>query len=233
MLDIINLLHVCQLKTGNHFTFTWLLMRLSILSCVYWLFILSLLDTAYSYPLTFFLIIYVINIFPDNCSYLTSLGYILPHNHSLLFCCLFLKYIKSNDKKWHKIYKMGTRGNLAEESDAEITFLPTDTWEIHLHVELLLQNTHWMLAEDVRPPKRQETLGAPARHQGGASEVGEPTSGHWSTRDLPAPRNTKQRKSPRALHLNIKTQLHSTTSKLQCWTPYAKQLARQEHSPIH
>ena len=33
--------------------------------------------------------------------------------------------------------------------------------------------------------------------------------------------------------LNAKTQLHSTTSNLQCWTPYAKQLARQEHSPIH
>ena len=32
--------------------------------------------------------------------------------------------------------------------------------------------------------------------------------------------------SPRDLHLNAKTQLHSTTSKLQCWTPYAKQLAR-------
>ena len=31
--------------------------------------------------------------------------------------------------------------------------------------------------------------------------------------------------SPRDLHLNTKTQLHSMTSKLQCWTPYAKQLA--------
>ena len=37
----------------------------------------------------------------------------------------------------------------------------------------------------------------------------------------------------RDLHLNAKTQLHSTTSKLQCWTPYAKQLARQEHNPTH
>ena len=82
-------------------------------------------------------------------------------------------------------------------------------------------------------PCGRKALGAPARHQGCASEVGEPTSGHWSTRDLPAPRNTKRRKSLRDLHLNIKTQLHSTTSKLQCWTPYAKQLARQEHSPIH
>ena len=39
--------------------------------------------------------------------------------------------------------------------------------------------------------------------------------------------------SPRDLHLNNKTQLHSTTSKRQCWTPYAKQLARQEHNPTH
>ena len=78
-----------------------------------------------------------------------------------------------------------------------------------------------------------KTLGAPARCQGCASEVGEPSSAHWSTRDLPAPRNTKWWKSPRDLHLNSKTQLHSTTSKLQCWTSYAKQLARQEHSSIH
>ena len=36
--------------------------------------------------------------------------------------------------------------------------------------------------------------------------------------------------TPRDLYLNIKTQLHSTTSKLQCWTPHAKQLARQEYN---
>ena len=39
--------------------------------------------------------------------------------------------------------------------------------------------------------------------------------------------------SPRELHLNTKTQLHSTTSKLQCWTPYAKQLAKQENNHTH
>ena len=37
--------------------------------------------------------------------------------------------------------------------------------------------------------------------------------------------------SPRDLHLNAKTQLHSTTSKIQCWTTHTKQLARQEHKP--
>ena len=76
-------------------------------------------------------------------------------------------------------------------------------------------------------------LGTPARHQVCATEVGEPRSGNWSTRDLPGPRNIKRWKSPRYLHLKAKTQLHSTTSKLQCWTPYAKQLARQEYNPIH
>ena len=37
--------------------------------------------------------------------------------------------------------------------------------------------------------------------------------------------------SPRDLHLNAKTQLHSTTSKLQCWTPYAKQLQDRNTNP--
>ena len=39
--------------------------------------------------------------------------------------------------------------------------------------------------------------------------------------------------SPRDLHLNSKTQLHPTASKLQCWTPHAKKRARQEHNPTH
>ena len=39
--------------------------------------------------------------------------------------------------------------------------------------------------------------------------------------------------STRDLHLSAKTQLHSMTSKLQCWTPNAKQLARREHNFIH
>ena len=82
-------------------------------------------------------------------------------------------------------------------------------------------------------PCGRQALGAPARFQGCASEVGEPSSGHWSTRDLTAPHDIKRQKSPRDLHLKAKTQLHSTTSKLQCRTPYTKQLARQEHTPIH
>ena len=39
--------------------------------------------------------------------------------------------------------------------------------------------------------------------------------------------------SPRDLCLNANTQLHSTTSRLQCWKPHAKQLARQEHNSTH
>ena len=38
--------------------------------------------------------------------------------------------------------------------------------------------------------------------------------------------------SPRDLCLNANTKLHSTTSSLQCCTPHAKQLVRQEHTPI-
>ena len=43
----------------------------------------------------------------------------------------------------------------------EITFLPTNTSKIHLHVEQLLQNTYWTLAEDLRLPKRQENPHVP------------------------------------------------------------------------
>ena len=50
-----------------------------------------------------------------------------------------------------------------------------------------------------------QALGVPARRQGCATEVGEPSSGHRSTRDLPAPHDIKWRKSPRDLHLNAKT----------------------------
>ena len=68
-----------------------------------------------------------------------------------------------------------------------------------------------------------------------------PVSLRWESRghDIGPPETSWHHKisngkcSPRDLHLNAKTQLHSMTSKLQCWTPYAKQLARQEHNPTH
>ena len=41
------------------------------------------------------------------------------------------------------------------------------------------------------------------------------------------------KRSARDPHINAKTQLHPMASKFQCWTPYAKQLARQEHNPTH
>ena len=53
------------------------------------------------------------------------------------------------------------------------------------------------------------------------------------SQETSAPCTVKRQKFPRDLHLYAKTQFHSTTSKLQCWTPHAKQLARQEHNPIH
>ena len=38
-------------------------------------------------------------------------------------------------------------GKMADEQDWEINFLPTNTLELHLHVEQLQQNTFWMLNE--------------------------------------------------------------------------------------
>ena len=76
-------------------------------------------------------------------------------------------------------------------------------------------------------------LGAPARCQTWASEW----EGH--VQDTGPPETSGScvisisESSPRDLHLNAKTQLHSTISKLLCWTPHAKQLARQEHNPTH
>ena len=39
--------------------------------------------------------------------------------------------------------------------------------------------------------------------------------------------------SPRHLRLNAETQRNSMASKLQCWTPHAKELARQEYNHTH
>ena len=98
-----------------------------------------------------------------------------------------------------------------------------------------LQNTYWMLA-DLRLPKsrvadrvlvlRLAVRPEPLRWESWVQDIG-PTETSWPHVI------SNGESSPRDLHLNAKTQLHSTTSKLQCWTPYAKQLARQEHSPIH
>ena len=76
-------------------------------------------------------------------------------------------------------------------------------------------------------------LGAPAWCQAWASEMGELSSGHWTTRDLQTPVMSISESCPRDLHLNAKTQLHPTASNIQCWMPQAKQIARQEHNPTH
>ena len=39
--------------------------------------------------------------------------------------------------------------------------------------------------------------------------------------------------SPRGIHLNTKTRLQPTASRLQWWTPHTKQPARQEQRPTH
>ena len=89
-----------------------------------------------------------------------------------------------------------------------------------------------MLTEDLRLPQTQETPHIPG---GVADRVLVPQAGirseplRWETQvqDI-GPPDTSQpyiisngKSSLRDLHLNAKTQLHSTTNKLQCWTPYA------------
>ena len=113
----------------------------------------------------------------------------------------------------------------------EITFLPTNTSKLHLHVERLLQNTYSTLAEDLRLLKRVLMLWPgvrpePLRWESQVQDIGPP-----ATYQPHVISNGKS--SPRDLHLNAKNQFHSTATKLQCWTPYAKQLARQEHNPTH
>ena len=116
---------------------------------------------------------------------------------------------------------------MAEEKDMEITFLPTNTSKIHLHVEQLLQNTYWMLAENLRLPKRQENPHAPGRVDDrvlvlrpGASP--EPLRWESWVQDIGPPETSWPhiisigKSSPRDLCLNAKTQLHPTDSKLQC-----------------
>ena len=55
-------------------------------------------------------------------------------------------------------------------------------------------STEHLLNTGRRPQTSQKGLGAPVGTQACVSEVGEPSSGHWSTRDLPAPRNIKGQK---------------------------------------
>ena len=50
--------------------------------------------------------------------------------------------------------------------------------------------SYWRLPRSL--PCRGQGLGAPAGYQAWASEVGEPRSGHWTTRDLLAPCNINQ-----------------------------------------
>ena len=92
------------------------------------------------------------------------------------------------------------------------------------YLRVFLKNT-WCVADRVlvlRPGVRP----VPLRWESRVQDRGPP-----ETSQLHIISNGKS--SPRDLHLDAKIQLHSTTSKLQCWTPYAKKLAKQEHNPTH
>ena len=98
--------------------------------------------------------------------------------------------------------------------------------------------TEHLLHAGRRPQSSQKLcgwqgLGALASCQAWASEVREPSSGHWTIRDLLAQCNINRQDLSQRFHLNAKTQLYSKTSKLQCCTPNAKKLGRQEHKPTH
>ena len=117
----------------------------------------------------------------------------------------------------------------------KINFFTTKTSKIHLHVEHLLQNTYCMLAEELRLPKRQETPHVPGVLVLGPVVGPEPLMRESRVQDTGPPKTSRpyiisiSESSPRDLRLNTKTQIHATTSKLQCWTPHAKQLAKKEH----
>ena len=64
----------------------------------------------------------------------------------------------------------------------------------------------------------------PLRWESRVEDIGPPET-HWF--DI----ISNGESSPRDHHLNTKTWLLATTNKLQYWTLYAKQLARQEHNP--
>ena len=111
-------------------------------------------------------------------------------------------------------------------------------------MEQRLQDTYWMLAEDLRLSKRQESPHIPGRVADRVLALWagvRPEPLRWESRvpDTGPPETSQphiisiSESSPRDLRLNAKTQLHLTASKFQSWTPHAKQLARQEHNPTH
>ena len=66
----------------------------------------------------------------------------------------------------------------------------------------------------------------PPRWESRVQDVGPPETS-WPHRILIS------ESAPRDFCLKTKTQLQPRTSRLQCWTPNAKQLVRQEHNPNH
>ena len=81
----------------------------------------------------------------------------------------------------------------------------------------------------------------PLRWECQAQDIGPPQPLRWECRaqDMGPPQTCRphvisiSESSPRDPHLNAKTQHQPMASKLQCWTPHAKKLARQQQNPIH
>ena len=127
----------------------------------------------------------------------------------------------------------------------EITFLP----QIHKKYIYIWNNSYrtpterWQKTSDFPKGKKRPTYlaGCVADRVLVLRPGVRPEPLRWDSRvqDIGPPENSQphviliSENSPRDLHLNAKTQLHSTTSKVQDWTPLDKQLAREEHNPTH
>ena len=76
-------------------------------------------------------------------------------------------------------------------------------------------------------------LGAPARCQTCASEVGQPSSGHWSTRDLPAPRNNKWQKLSQRFPSQSYDPAPLNDQQAPVLNTPCQKPGRQKHNPTH
>ena len=71
-------------------------------------------------------------------------------------------------------------------------------------------------------------LGATVRDQAWTPEVGDLSTGLWTTKENSQSHRTLiDKSSPKGLHLNTKTKPHPKARKLQCQTPHAKSLAKR------
>ncbi|XP_066881555.1 paladin isoform X4 [Kogia breviceps] len=91
------------------------------------------------------------------------------------------KFTKGEFEVVMKVVQLLPDGHrVKKEVDAALDTVSETMTPMHYHLREIIICTY------------RQALGTPARCQVGASEVGEPSSGHWFTRDLPAPRNINQ-----------------------------------------